>query len=230
VHITLFPNSRVFVGQAAESSSDGQPVRPIHCPTVTTRKLHRILGLVMLLPFAGWAVTGVIFFIKPGYGAAYEQLSLKTYPLDKPLAVKSDPTWLEVRYLKTILGEHLLVRTSDGWQHLDPVSRGVRLAPAESELRALINDAFTANPERYGRIVSIDGPVATTDTGVRATVSWNRLSISQRGKDTDRIDTLYKIHYLQWTGVSGIDKVAGAIALASILILSGLGLRLFLRS
>jgi hypothetical protein len=187
----------------------------------------------MLLPFAGWAVTGAIFFIKPGYGAAYEQLSIKTYPLDKPLAVAPDPTWLEVRYLKTILGEHLLVRTIDGWQQLDPLSRSVRPAPTESDLRALVNDAFTANPGRYGRIVSTDsigGPVAITDTGVRATLSWNRLTISQRGKDTDRIDTLYKIHYLQWTGVSGIDKVAGAVGLVSILILSGLGLRLFLRS
>ena len=184
----------------------------------------------MLLPFAGWAVTGAIFFIKPGYGAAYEQLSIKTYPLDKPVAFTSDPAWLEVRYLKTILGEHLLVRTTDGWQHLDPISRSVKPAPTESEFRALLGDAFAANPVRYGRIVSVDGPMVTTDTGVRATLSWNRLTLSQRGRDTDRIDTLYKIHYLQWTGVAEIDRVAGAVGLLSILILSGLGLRLFLRS
>ena len=184
----------------------------------------------MLLPFAAWAVTGAIFFIRPGYGAAYEQLSVKKYPLDKTLAVSPDPACLEVRYLKTILGEHLLVRNTDGWKHLDPLSRSVRPAPAESEFRALMSDAFIANPARYGQIVSVDGPVAATETGVRATLSWNRLTISQRGKDTDRIDTLYKIHYLQWTGVPGIDKVAGAVSLVSILILSGLGLRLFLRA
>ena len=142
----------------------------------------------MLLPFAGWAVTGAIFFIKPGYGAAYESLSIKTYPLDKQVAVTPDPAWLEVRYLKTILGEHLLVRTADGWRHLDPATRTERPTPAESDLRALLADAFGANPARYGRIVSIDGVVATTDTGVRATLSWNRLTIAQRGKDTDRID------------------------------------------
>jgi len=45
----------------------------------------------MLLPFAGWAVTGAIFFIKPGYGPAYESLSIKTYPLDKPLAINPEP-------------------------------------------------------------------------------------------------------------------------------------------
>src|SRR6185503_1186417 len=130
----------------------------------------------------------------------YEALTIKTYALDKPIAVNPDPAWLEVRYLKTILGEHLLVRTTDGWQHLDPISRSAKPAPAESELRVLLSDAFAANPSRYGRIVSVEGPVATTDTGVRATLSWNRLTVSQRGRDTERIDTVYKIHYLQWTG------------------------------
>ena len=32
-----------------------------------TRRAHRMLGLILLLPICGWAVTGFVFFIKPGY-------------------------------------------------------------------------------------------------------------------------------------------------------------------
>jgi hypothetical protein len=184
----------------------------------------------MLLPFAGWAVTGAIFFIKPGYAGAYEPLSVKTYRLDTSLAVDGNALWREARFVKTVLGEHLLVRTTTGWRHLDPRSLDERLVPAEPELRALIADACSANPARYGRIVSMAGNVATTDTGVRVTLDWSRLSLSQRGPDTDRIDAFYRVHYLQWTGIASVDKVLGAVGLALILVLSGLGVRLFFRA
>jgi hypothetical protein len=197
---------------------------------VTARSLHRIIGLVMLLPFIGWAITGAIFFIKPGYGSAYEALSVKTYPIEGSVPIPADRGWLEVRYLKTVLGEHLLVRTAAGWQHLDPRTRDPRPAPGEPDLRRLLEDAFTANPSRYGHIVSVADTVATSDTGVRVTLNWNRLALSQRGLDTDRIDAIYRIHYLQWTGAEAFDKVLGAAGLILILALSGLGVRLFLRS
>lgn len=198
---------------------------------MTTRTLHRVIGLVMLLPFLGWAVTGAIFFIKPGYGGAYESLAVKTYPLDTSLAVDGNALWREARFVKTVLGEHLLVRTVKGsWRHLDPRSLDERPVPAEADLRTLISDAFVANPARYGRIVSMAGSVATTDTGVRVTLDWNRLSLSQRGPDTDRIDTLYKVHYLQWTSVAAVDKILGGVGLMLILVLSGLGVWLFFRS
>jgi len=48
-------------------------------------RLHKIIGLVLILPMLGWTFTGLIFFIKPGYKGAYEQLALKTYPLEKNL-------------------------------------------------------------------------------------------------------------------------------------------------
>ena len=163
------------------------------------------------------------------YAGAYEALPIKMYPLSTSVAVVPDPAWLEVRYVKTVLGDHLLARTSEGWQQLDAQSRQVRPMPGESDIRALLTDAFSANPERYGHIVSVDGPVATTDTGARVTLAWNRLALSQRGTDTDRIDALYKIHYLQWTGVPAIDQVLGMTGLVSVLLLSAFGLRLFLR-
>jgi hypothetical protein len=198
---------------------------------MTTRTLHRVVGLVMLLPFLGWAVTGAIFFIKPGYAGAYESLAVRTYPLDTSLAVDGNALWREARFVRTVLGDHLLVRKGRGdWQNLNPRTLDQRPAPTESQLRELVTDALSANPERYGHIVSVTGGVANTDTGVRVTLNWYRLTLSQRGVDTDRLDALYRIHYLQWTGIAAIDKVVGAVGLILILVLSGLGVRLFFRA
>jgi hypothetical protein len=194
---------------------------------MTTRALHRVIGLVMLLPLAGWAVTGAIFFVKPGYAGAYELLQVKTYPLEANIAMQTDPSWTEARFVKTILGEHLLARTSRGWLHLDPRSLQPRPEPSADDLGVLVTDAFSANPARYGRVASIEGYNITTDTGVRVELDWNRLALTQRGKDTDRLDALYKIHYLQWTGVKGLDKVLGALGILLVLALSLLGARLF---
>lgn len=192
-----------------------------------TRKLHRIVGLVMLLPLFGWAITGFIFFVKPGYQGAYELLQLKTYPLDGGnLVLKADPSWLEFRCFKTILGNHLIVRTAQGWQHLDPATLAVKAKPTDEEIKTLLLDAFSANPERYGQVSAIEGGTATTTTDVRVALNWNRLSLQQTGRDTDRIDWLYKIHYLQWTGVKWLDKILGMVGLALIVTLSFLGLML----
>jgi len=192
-----------------------------------TRALHRVIGIVMLLPLTGWAVTGAVFFLKPGYAGAYDLLQVKTYPLEPNIALQADPSWLEVRLVKTILGEHLLARTSKGWLHLDPGSLQPKPEPSTEEVRALVSDAFSANPARYGKLATIEGNNITTDTGIRVEMDWNRLALSQRGKDTDRIDLLYKIHYLQWTGVRALDKVLGALGIILVLVLSGLGTRLF---
>ena len=192
-----------------------------------TRALHRVTGLVMLLPLAGWAITGAVFFLKPGYAEAYEPLQAKTYPLESNIELRGDSSWLEVRLVKTILGEHLLARTSNGWLHLDPRSLQPKPEPSADEVRALVNDAVSANPARYGQITSIEGTKITTNTGIRIELDWNRLALTQRGKDTDRIDLLYKIHYLQWTGVNSIDKVLGALGIILVLVLSALGARLF---
>src|SRR5215475_1556804 len=117
---------------------------------VKTRSLHRLLGIVMLLPFLGWATTGAIFFLKPGYAGAYDIPQVKTYPLTEHTQIKTDPTWLEMRLLKTALGEHLLVRNAEGWQHLDPVTRQPKAPPTEDEMRQLLGEALQSNPERYG--------------------------------------------------------------------------------
>ena len=148
-----------------------------------TRAVHRVLGIILLLPFFGWALTGLVFFIKPGYEGAYEVLSPKTYPLDRAVAVNPDPSWLEFRYFRTVLGDHLIVRTEQGWSHLNPANKQPRDKPTEDEIRALLKDAFSTNPRRYGNISEVSGDTANTDTGVEVRLDWNRLSLQQRGKE-----------------------------------------------
>jgi hypothetical protein len=187
------------------------------------RTLHRVIGVILLLPFLGWAITGFIFFLKPGYAGAYEILSPKTYPLDQAASISPKSEWLEYRYFRTVLGDHLLARTDKGWLHLNPTNGRPRSGPTQSEIELLLKDAFTANPLRYGDISSISGNTAKTNTGVEVTIDWNKLSLDQRGKDTDRIDLLYRVHYLQWTGVKSLDKVLGLLGLTLVLVLSSLG-------
>lgn len=191
------------------------------------RSLHRLIGLVLLLPFLGWAVTGIVFFVKPGYGGAYEQLSVKTYPLESA-AIVTSPGWNEFRYVRTVLGEHLIARTASGWQHLVPQTLTPRELPAEEDIRRLLEDAFTVNPNRYGTIVGIEGDRAHTDTDIEITLDWSRLALQQRGSDTALIDALYRVHYLQWTGVAELDQILGLLGLFLLIVMTLLGARLAL--
>jgi hypothetical protein len=187
------------------------------------RKLHRIIGLVLLIPFFGWALTGLVFFLKPGYEGAYEILRVKTYPLTALAPMAPDPAWREIRYFRTILGDHLLVRTDKGWENLDPTTKQPRAIPQEAQLKQLLSDAFSVNQSRYGSVLAVRGETATTNTGVELTLDWNSMSLQQRGLDTNRIDRLYKIHYLQWTGIKSLDRVLGFIGVFLIMTLSVLG-------
>ena len=193
------------------------------------RRLHRVVGIVLLIPFLGWAITGFIFFLKPGYAGAYEVLTPKTYPLTGARSINAPSNWLEYRYFRTVLGDHLIARTDKGWLHFNPADMKQRSEPTQSEIEILLKDAFTANPQRYGNISNISGQTVRTDTGVEITIDWDRLSFQQRGKDTDRIDRLYKIHYLQWTGIKTLDKALGLIGLTLVLVLTALGAWLAIR-
>lgn len=181
----------------------------------------------MLLPLLGWASTAAVFFVKPGYAGAYELLAVRTYPLDDNLPVRIQ-AWREARLVKTILGTHLLARTDAGWKNLEPATLRIEPVPSQEKLRLLFEDAFTANPERYGHVSSQSDLTAHTTTGVDVTLDWNRLALQQRGRDTARIDALYRIHYLQWTGQKTLDKIVGLIGLLLIVTLTSLGARLAL--
>jgi hypothetical protein len=196
---------------------------------VKTRKIHRIIGVILILPFFGWALTGFVFFIKPGYAGAYEIPKIRTYNLTGSPTVTPDPSWHEFRYLRTTLGDHLLVRTDSGWHQLDPVTKLPKAEPSEAELRNLMKDAFSLNPQRYGEIVSISDSTARTNTGVEVNLDWSTLTLQQKGSDTAWIDLLYKIHYLQWTGFKSVDRAIGFVGLILVISLTVLGAALALK-
>ncbi|GAA6184667.1 hypothetical protein NBRC116595_19150 [Aliiglaciecola sp. NS0011-25] len=192
--------------------------------------MHKVLGLLLVLPMIGWVITGLIFFIKPGYQDAYEQLAIKTYPLEQSFVIPNSTNWIEARVVKTILGHHLLVKTAQGFEHLDPVSYLPKTLSEQSEFHTLVNDAVLHNPQRYGNVVSSDGYKAKTNTGVEVNLNWNRLTLSQSGGDTKLINTLYKIHYLQWTPFKEFNQILGFSGLILLLLLTILGIKIYLSS
>jgi PepSY-associated transmembrane protein len=197
---------------------------------MVSRRWHRLIGIVMLLPLIIWAVTGLVFFIKPGYKQAFEILQPKMYALEEKIALTPEPDWLEVRCFRTVLGYHLIVRTANGWSHLDPDDLSRKPLPTEDAVRRLAEDAFSSNPQRYGAVTGVEGNEIRTDTGVHVSIDWNRLAFEQRGRDTDTINRLYKLHYLQWTGLERIDQTLGILGISLLLALAILGLRLFFAS
>ena len=195
---------------------------------IKSRKLHKIIGLILVLPMLGWTITGVIFFIKPGYQGAYEQLSVKTYPLSESIVVQPKRDWQEMKLVSTILGDHLLVKTKSKTNHLDPNSLLPKLEPSETEFKALLLDAFTGNSARYGEVVTLDGLSAQTNTGVEVKLDWNSLRLSQKGQDTELINLLYKVHYLQWTPSKNFNQFLGISGLLLLALLTALGVRIYL--
>ncbi|MFT4613025.1 MAG: hypothetical protein ACI9NT_000159 [Bacteroidia bacterium] len=182
--------------------------------------------MVLLLPFIGWIATGVVFLIKPGYEQAYAMLALKTYPLQQQYQLVPRQDWHEVRFLRTILGDHLLVRTHSQWQHLDPATLQPYPKPDHSDLVMLLDDAISAQPDRYGNVVNKSENLFLTDTGVELQLDWHTLGLTQRGRDTRLIGTLYRIHYLEWFGNRTADTILGVGALAALAALGFFGLTL----
>jgi hypothetical protein len=196
---------------------------------MNSKKLHTTLGLILLLPLLAWSITGFVFLTKPGYEGAYEQLSVKTYPLERSIEIQSNSPWHEWRLLRTVLGYHLLVKVNGTWQHLDPDSYQRRPEPDFEALKKLLNDSLAHNPTRYGTVQSGLGGEFQTDTGIDIQFSWDNLSLRQRGRDTWVINTLYKIHYLQWLGDRELNKVFGVLGLLLLIAGSGLGFYTYLR-
>src|SRR5262245_50951452 len=112
------------------------------------RRSHRVLGLVMLLPICGWAATGVVFFVKPGYAAAYGDLRVRTLGLAGAAIPEMRPEWLEARMIRTVLGDHLIVRLESGPQQLDPITLQPRGLPDKEDIRRLIEDTIATDRGR----------------------------------------------------------------------------------
>lgn len=192
------------------------------------RKIHRLVGITLLLPFVAWSTTAIFFLVRPAYNDAYEQLQVRQLPMQNIIQFVPDPDWQEARFSRTVLGEHLLVRDSQGWQHLDAFALDPRPGPTGEELRLLVNDAISHNPERYGQVESMSGMDVVTDTGVDITVNWESLTMTQRGPDTRWIDLVYDIHYLRWTGFEVFDRIFGLFGLFLLMYMTYSGARMAL--
>lgn len=210
-----------------------------------SRKIHKTIGLVMVLPMIGWIVTGLIFFIKPGYQEAYDQVKIKTYPLERRFDIPYSADWTEVKLIRTVIGYHLLVKSPDGNSHLDPFTLAPKAFKNNEELVDLLNDAFTKNSERYGITdsFSVDSspelqdkttttePIKViTTTGVEVALNWTGLSLRQTGADTKLINTLYKIHYLQWTPSKTFNQYFGSFGLLLLLLLTFFGTKIYFQN
>jgi len=193
-----------------------------------TRKQHRLLGGILLLPFIAWSLTGVFFLVRPAYEQAYSVLSPKTYSADQ-INISAQPEWQEMRLLKTVLGLHLLVKQEGGWQQLDPDSLEVRATPVEADLVSFVEDAISQDTLRYGELLPGESDPFRTSTGVTIAVNWDSLSLYQQGSDTRWIDRIYRIHYLQWTGIAFLDTILGVAGLLLLLLMTATGSVMLLR-
>ncbi|MEP5321609.1 PepSY domain-containing protein [Marinobacter alexandrii] len=194
-----------------------------------TGKLHKWLGVLLLLPLIGWCITGAIFLFQPGYGDAYTKLEPRYYPLaDLPIVSVHDE-WLEVRQMKTILGRHLLAKTDQGWHQYQADTMTIKARPAPAVIERLLEDAISIDSDRYGTNVTNDGNEYVTGTGVRLSIDWNTLNIEQYGNDRALIDTLYNVHYLRWTGNRVADNIIAVLGLCGLVLTTVLGATLFFR-
>ena len=118
------------------------------------KKAHRVVGLTLTIPLLAWALTGVVFLIKPGYEGAYERQTVKTYPLEKTVNFKPDGNWHHAKAQRTILGSHLLLSNDKEQLHLQAATLENYPRPSQQDMRRLIEDAITINPVRYGKVMS----------------------------------------------------------------------------
>lgn len=200
---------------------------------------HRWLAIVLVVLLAVWSVTGLLFHLKPGWSRAYDTLSaerggaLHPGTLAAPSVVGDGVTSFEL--IDTALGPLYRVTSAAGPALFD-AQTGARRSPLTLEdAKTLALDAVgrSAHAAAYGTIETADrrgeAAVIAFSGGATVEVSLADARMSQRGADTDRIDWLYRIHYLQWTGNRSVDKVLAMGGLALIWTVVIPGLVLFVR-
>jgi uncharacterized iron-regulated membrane protein len=209
---------------------------------LTFASFHRWAAIVLVALLVVWSITGLLFHLKPGWDRAYDQLSVKR---DEPVDLSSVvpvasltgvsltssgavPTSIEL--FSTVLGPMYRVTTRAGASIVDATTGRVRTFTAE-EVTRLVDDAVSRSPfaKRYGAHLGIDDNKVRYAGEQIVTFSPTTMRISQEGRDTRRIDWLYRIHYLQWTGNKTIDKILAIGGLALIWIVLVPGVVLFVR-
>lgn len=192
-----------------------------------SRRVHKLIGILLLLPMLVWSITGFIFFLKPGYARAYEPIDIKRYPLGELPEIAPNEDRTELRWIRSILGLHALQTSNTGTVQIHPQSGEPREQPDQEQIKRLLEDALGAkDADVWGKIAEITGSEAVTDTGIHLKLDWQRMSIYQSGPDTDRINFYYDLHYLRWTGRKTIDQILGSLGLVLVMLAALSGARL----
>jgi hypothetical protein len=205
------------------------------------RAAHRWLGAVMVLPFVIWTITGFLFAMKPGWGRAYDWLDPFGGVIDEVGSLVSpasltDGSTSRLELVASPLGPVYRVWSQGGAKLFDARS-GAPLSPlSESNARALVLAALEQSPfgDGYGTIESVNEGETSftfqTDAAVSVKVDRMSGSLKQRGADTDRIDWLYRMHYLQFTESPKFNRVLLCTGLLMVWALALLGGWLWWRS
>jgi hypothetical protein len=205
------------------------------------RRVHRWLAIVLVIPLVVWSLTGLLFHLKPGWSRAYDQLDPArparpgAVHLERLASALAEQSITHLELFDTAIGPLARVATPRGDELYDAAS-GTKRSPLPIDAaQALAVDAIARSPHAsdYGAV----SRVTSTETSVRlelaagpvVEVGRNDARISQRGPDTDRIDWLYRIHYLQWTGNRALDRVLAVFGLVLIWLVLIPGVVLFVR-
>jgi uncharacterized iron-regulated membrane protein len=206
---------------------------------MTWSRIHRWLAIVLVIPLIVWSVTGLLFHLKPGWSRAYDMLSaerpLATLPAATPdaIAQAAGGPVQRLEVFGSALGPLYRITLADRTLLLD-ASLHARSPLSVEDARVLAADAIahSSHAAAYGVIHSarITGDSVRIETAA-ATIDVDRASgtIAQRGSDTDRIDWLYRMHYLSWTGNRTLDKLLAIVGLALIWLVMIPGVVLFVR-
>jgi uncharacterized iron-regulated membrane protein len=203
-------------------------------------RVHRWLAIVLVVPLVVWSVTGLLFHLKPGWSRAYDMLDVE-HPLTttavapiSTIAATFPSKISKIELIDTAIGPLYRVSGASGIELVDAVGATRRSPLTADDAQKLAVDAVSRSAERgaYGVVTGTE----VTERVVRvkfsnAVVEVGRSSarLSQRGADTDRIDWLYRIHYLQWTGNKTVDRVLAGFGLALIWLVMLPGLVLFVQ-
>lgn len=189
-------------------------------------RIHRWLAIVLVVLLVVWSATGLLFHLKPGWNRAYDQLTAERREGELraselvPLASLHGAHRIEL--FDTALGPLYRVTAGDETTLVDARTGRTRSPLTIDDARALASDAIAHSAYRddYGDIAGIDATEQTVQVrcagGPIVEVGRGDARLSQRGPDTDRIDWLYRIHYLQWTGHATLDRLLAVIGLALI--------------
>ncbi|HYN43462.1 MAG TPA: hypothetical protein VE129_16920 [Thermoanaerobaculia bacterium] len=219
---------------------------------IPARAIHRLAGAGLVLPLVLWIGTGLLFHVKPGWDEAYESLSAPPPappPWERvvfspasvkarglldpgPVTLAAHPSGL-VAYFGRRDGRAAAVDGTSG-DPIPPASEGVARAFALAAISA------SRHAASYGKILATEptvhrSPLTGTEDpallfltsgGKRVLVDRVTGEVSQSGALNDRIDLLYRIHYLQWTPWRPVNVALVLGASLLVLVLAASGLRL----